>query len=167
MGGMLSLMGGAGPGQWPTADEVRNTLDLHVDVLNRLSDLLTIIARDDNPDHFEFDDGGQAAGGGPFTVKGFMVPVGKRVIVRRVLSTAPAGSGPLAIYASPAGSTDGGSLRHVVAAPQLAATDIVDGTVIKGGYVVTCVFNAAVAGTCTVRLEGSIMDDGPKTSHTL
>lgn len=168
MGGMLSLMGGAGAGQWPTSDEVRNVLDQHVSVLERVCDLLAIIARDDNPDLFEVGQASIAGGAGQVILPVFVVPVGKRVILRRMLTTSPAGSTNFAMYANTSGVPDGGSLRHVIAVPVLAADNLgTDGTVVRGGQQIIAVVQAGAAGACTIRLEGSIMDDGPRTSHTL
>lgn len=167
-GGWLGLMT---DDNVPSGNELRDLAGRHVDVLEALADGIQILARAGEADGsiFEFEDGGQAPGGAAAVFSGFQVPVGKRLILRRVMTTAPAGSGPLAIYAGVSGSVDGGSLRHVVAAPTLAATDIVGGTVIRGGLTVICQFRAVAAGggVCTVRMEGVIEDDGPRTSHTL
>lgn len=166
-GGWLGLMTDS---EVPSGGELRDLAERHVDVLEALADAVEILARAGNADGsiFEFEDGGQvSAPGASFVIAGFQVPVGKRLILRRVMTTAPTGSGPLAIYASASSSVDGGSLRHVVAAPALASTDIVGGTVIRGGLTIIGVFRTVQAGTYTMRLEGVIEDDGPRTSHTL
>lgn len=152
----------------PSGDE----LDGHVtDLRASLSNIeayLHVIAQgpDRTINEFRIHAAVQQAVAGPLNLFMFDVPLGKRLAIRRVLTQCPAATGPLALYANQSQIADGGSLIHVVAAPQLAATDIIGTTVIKGGLNVFAVFATAPVGTLNVVLEGQIYDDGPRTSDT-
>lgn len=119
------------------------------------------------PNHWDLADSASLAAGAITNVTvggqaGTRVPVGKRFVLQRISTVAPAATGPCAIYATTSGQADATNLREVIAAPSLYA-DAVDGggTVIRGGSVLLAVFNQvpATGGVCSIRYEGILFDD--------
>lgn len=130
-----------------------------------MEDLLRQIAEQTSQrkgEAFTYGEAGNAPGAGAaFTLAGTTrIPIGKRLNLERVTTTAPANSGPCAIYASPSQTVAGDNLREVIAAPQLYADAVQGGTIIRGGSFLVAVFTVVpTAGICTVRYEGELYDD--------
>lgn len=138
--------------------------------LNQILDTLEEIREQTSqrqPDAFTISGSGTLAPGATTNVTvgdigGTRIPEGKRLLLQRVATTAPAATGPCAVYSTTSGSVDGGNLREVIDVPTLYADAINGGgTMIPGGSTLMAVFNQvpATGGVCTIRYEGLLFDD--------
>lgn len=103
-----------------------------------------------------------SAAGGSVVTPGVLVPLGKRLILQRIATTAPANSGPCLVYATSGGSSvlDGGNLREVIAVPNAYADAVNATSVIDGGMRIFAQFQTVPApgGVCTIRFDGQLFD---------
>lgn len=136
-------------------------------VIHHMYDRLCEIERNTNPrqgTHWDESEGGNAPGGSDVVLTGIRVPLGKRLTVTRISTTAPVNSGPALIYANTGGGgtgavLDGGSLREVIAVPNFYAQEVSGTMMVRGGLVLVVKFVAAVAGIVTIRYDGLLHDD--------
>lgn len=135
----------------------------HSSRMMRIEDYLRQTAESSTrrPDVFEWQASGVAPGATNFTVGSDQIPVGKRLVIYRIITTAPAGSGSYTLYA---GAIASDNIRYVIGTPQLAMSESARGLVIHGGQRITSVIVGATAGQCTVRIEGDLFDEEPDRS---
>lgn len=123
---------------------------------------LLVQTSDRRPERWDAQAGAQAAGGASVTVGPIPVPMGKRMTLKRISTTAPVNTGPCLVYATTGGGAflDGGNLREVIPVPNFYASEVSSWTVVDGGMQLYAVFQAVPAGggTLTIRYEGELYD---------
>lgn len=132
--------------------------------LARIEDLLADILDETSlrqPKRWGRSESGVAPGGSDLILPVTMVPVGKRLILQRIATTAPAGTtGACIVYATMGGSIglDGTAIREVITAPILYANQVAQGAPVDGGMTLVARFVGAAAGICTIRYDGELFD---------
>jgi hypothetical protein len=140
----------------------RGALTTHQATMVQITDYLRQMAEssDRRPDVFEYQQSGIApAGPADFVIPNpFLVPVGKRLAIHRLITTCTAGSGVFVLYVGPRVPDN---IRWVIGTPQTAMDRDDRGLLVHGGQIITAVFLAANAGQVTCRMEGDMYPDEP------
>lgn len=114
-----------------------------------------------HPERFIIGDSAQAAPGTATATMKTRVPMGKRLVLRRIATSGPMGASCV-IYDNT--GNDATSQIEVIAGAALYADGVLGEAVVKGGRDLVAVFSnlGAAGGQVTVRYEGDLYEDRPE-----